>query len=183
MGTPTDVYALGAILYELTTGQPPFQGQSAMETIQQVLTCEPRRPRTLDSRIPSDLETICLKCLDKNARNRYATASELAADLRRFLEGRPIAARPVSMTERVWKWARRNPVRSAGLAAACLLLAFASVAVPVIREKVIAKQREIQADGLVQRLLFANTTDVPAIVKEMDSYRPGIEPAAARRRP
>src|SRR5207244_238310 len=122
----------------------------------QVLTREPRRPRTLDSRIPQDLETICLKCLDKDAHKRYATASELAADLRRFLEGRPIAARPVGLTERAWKWARRNPSWSAGLAAACLLLAGAAVALPVIRAQVVAKQKEIQANGLVQRLLVAN---------------------------
>src|SRR4029077_16980418 len=90
VGTPTDVYALGAILYELTTGRPPFKGDTPMATIQMVLTREPERLRAVDARIPRDLETICLKCLEKDAKKRYATAVELATDLNAFLEGRPI---------------------------------------------------------------------------------------------
>ena len=122
VGTPTDVYALGAILYELLTGRPPFLGASSMETIQQVLTREPERPRGIEASIPRDLETIGLKCLAKEPPKRYATAAELGADLRAYLDGRPIAARPVGRIERAVKWVTRNPVVTAMAAAVVLAL-------------------------------------------------------------
>src|SRR5262249_48191041 len=143
---------------------------------QQVQTREPVRPRVIESRVPRDIETICLKCLNKDARQRYATASELAADLRAFLDGRPIAARPISLSERLWKWARRNPAWSVRLAAAFLLLVGATITGFVIREQVIEQQREIHAEGLVKRLLDANTAEVPTIVKDLDSYRRWADP-------
>lgn len=176
VGTLTDVYALGAILYELMTGRRLFGGASVMETIYQVLNHEPSRPRTIDVRIPRDLETICLKCLEKDARKRYATTSELAADLRAFLAGWPIAARPIGLPERTWKWAKRNPARSAGIAAGFCLLLAATVAGLVIRQQVIASQKVIHASGLVPRLLDANTADVPTIVKDMEPYRRWTDP-------
>jgi eukaryotic-like serine/threonine-protein kinase len=116
ISTAVDVYALGAILYELLTGRPPFQGESVAQTLQLVETAEPTPPRRRDSRVPRDLETICLKCLEKDPRQRYGSAAELADDLRRFLGDEPIRARPSPLWKVVWKWAKRKPAAAALLA-------------------------------------------------------------------
>jgi serine/threonine-protein kinase len=145
MTTATDVYGLGAVLYALLAGRPPFQAENALETLVHVREREPQPPSVVNRRVPRDLETICLKCLHKEPQRRYGSALAVAADLQRFLAGQPIQARPVGVWEWGVKWARRRPLAvaaAAGLVAALVLLGAAAGWVLSDRA---ARQREAQA--------------------------------------
>ncbi|HZW32334.1 MAG TPA: protein kinase, partial [Isosphaeraceae bacterium] len=153
IGAATDVYALGAILYELLTGRPPFKAESPLETIRQVIADEPVPPSRLRPKLPRDLETIGLKCLRKEPAQRYPTAAALADDLRRLLDGRSILARRSGTLEQAWRWCRRNPglaAATATAAAAVVTLALVSTAMAWIfrdqRNQIAHQRNEIAAE-------------------------------------
>jgi WD40 repeat protein len=150
VGPATDVYALGAILYELLTGRPPFLAPTPWDTIRLVVAEEPVPPARLQPRVPADLDTICLKCLEKEPGKRYASALELADDLRRFAAGEPVRARPVRLWERLGKWAARRPAAAALLLVsvlATLLLAAGSLAYSVHLGRALRDARDHAEEG------------------------------------
>ncbi len=147
-GPATDVYGLGTILYELLTGHPPFRAESALETLLLVRSAEPVSPSRLQLKCPRDLETICLKCLQKEPGKRYPSALALAEDLRRFLAGEPIQARPAGVVERARKWVRRNPSTAAWLGLVVLLVALGFTAVTWYALRADERRREAELAGL-----------------------------------
>ncbi|HEV3261203.1 MAG TPA: protein kinase [Gemmataceae bacterium] len=149
----SDVYSLGVILYRLLTDELPFRGTMRM-LLHQVQNDEPRNPRSLNDRIPRDLETICLKAMGKEPERRYQTAADLSRDLGRFLAGQPILARPVGRVERVWRWCRRNPAlaTATGLAAGALLaVAIVSVLFALHYSDAAARRAEAAANLLNEK--------------------------------
>ncbi len=129
-----DIYSLGAILYHLLIGYPPASGETPMEVLHRAANEKPKSPRSINQQIPRDLEVICLKCLEKEPGARYASAAALAEDLERFCDGRTIEARPVGLTNRFWRWTRRNPVLAVLGATSLVSLVLLAIAVTVRRE-------------------------------------------------
>ena len=144
----SDVYAMGVILFEMLTGQLPFRGEKRM-LLYQVMNNEPPSPRKLKGTVPRDLETICLKCMEKAPARRYATAAEVAEELQRFLSNRPILARPVGNVERTWRWCRRNPALAGVLITHVFLfvaiLIFSGIAYDVWRARRAERESNISA--------------------------------------
>ncbi len=185
VGPAADVYALGGVLYTLLTGHPPFQGASPLDTLQQVRTQEPVTPRRLLPSLPRDLETVCLKCLRKEPAKRYATAEDVAEDLRRFLAGEPIVARPTSTVEYALRWCRRRPAVSA-LAAALLavtLFGFLAVLWQLRRAEAAgetARHEKGVADAeRAEALRLAGDLGVERDAAEWQTYRASLAAAAA----
>jgi hypothetical protein len=167
IGPAVDVYALGAILYECLTGRPPFIGTEPVQVVLQVIGKDPLRPRWLEPAIPKDLETIALKCLEKAPRKRYARAADLSADLRHWLAGEPIAARPTPHVERAWTWTRRRPWQATALVA-CAALLVGSVIAAVVFDR---KARELSdTNGKLVRSKSEADRMLDVVLVALDKY-------------
>lgn len=169
IGRRSDVYSLGAILYHLLTGRAPFMGAEVADALHQVLNDEPVAPRLLNLKTPVDLETICLKCLDKEPARRYPTAQALAEELGRYLRDEPILSRPVSRIHKVWRWCRRKPTFAGLVVSAVGLLLVLGIGGPVV-----ARQQHALADRSRQ-LLYASDLKVAHQAWELGNMRRVVE--------
>ncbi|MGH7202362.1 MAG: serine/threonine-protein kinase, partial [Planctomycetaceae bacterium] len=151
VGPLADVYSLGAILYALVTGRPPFLGPTPLETVVQLRQEEPVPPTRLQSQLPRDLETICLRCLQKSTDKRYADAEALADDLRRYRAGEPILARPVGRIERGWRWCRRKPSLAAASGVALALAVCLMIGGPIAATAIYAQKEKAERNERIAR--------------------------------
>jgi serine/threonine protein kinase/formylglycine-generating enzyme required for sulfatase activity len=172
VGPATDIYALGAILYELLTGRPPFRGATPIDTVMQVVAEDPVPPRKVNQRVPRDLETICLKCLHKQTRKRYATAEALADDLKRFLDNEPVLARPTPFWERGAKWAKRRPTA----AALGVLTLLGGLGVSGMIWKESRERRQTQVVNLINQVQSSDPSELRRLRSELEPLRSETDP-------
>ncbi|MEZ6132533.1 MAG: bifunctional serine/threonine-protein kinase/formylglycine-generating enzyme family protein [Planctomycetaceae bacterium] len=166
VGPAADIHALGAILYELLTGRPPYQGLNSIDILRQVIVDDPVAPHRLIPRTPRDLETICLKCLQKQAAQRYSSALELADDLQRFLNGEPIHARPINILQKAAKWMRRHP--GAVVSAVIALILAAGILAGILRH--FDEVRTVRMLALVNSLATAEPAAVTSLTIQLADY-------------
>jgi WD40 repeat protein len=195
VGPAADIHALGAILYEMLAGRPPFWGAGTPETLEKLRSQEPVSPRQLVANVPIDLETICLKCLRKEPGQRYETALALADDLRRCLAGEPIRARPVSSHERVVKWVRRHPTQAALIAVSCLTILATTVAtighaysvrvsaLNVALQRAVEQAREAEAEAERQRAAVSELEQSGRYVRDIHLADEAWQNGQVRRMP
>jgi Tfp pilus assembly protein PilF len=171
-----DVYGLGAVLYHLLTGQAPFRKDTIPATLRAVQETEPRVPHLLNPLAPHDLETICLRCLEKEPSKRYATARQLAEELDRFLRDEPILARPLTRAERAWRWCRRKRALAALLLVILVLLLAMAIGSPIAAYRINQARRQAQAGERQARTEAAKSRQVAEFLKKMLQ---GVDPSVA----